>query len=81
MSYVCAPPGQISTAGAVGGMRGNGRAQPLCPAPTSAWGGPGAELRAGPGKGVDGSLESLCPAPGERVRSGTYRPVEDAPEE
>ena len=40
----------------------------------------GAELRAGPGKGVDGSLESLCPGPGERVKSGTHR-LEDALEE
>lgn len=75
-----APPGQVSTAGAGGGIQGKGGVAPLCPVPAQALGDletSSVLVREGR-RGVDGCPGSLCPAPGERVRSGTHG-LEEAP--
>lgn len=79
---LCAPPGQVSTSGAVGGVQGKGEPRRCAQSPrrrAETWS--RAPCCSGEGQcSMDGSLRSLCPASGERVRSGTHR-LEDAPDE
>lgn len=65
---------------AFGGIPGKGGSRAAVPRAGTGVGRPGDELRAGPGRGrgVDGSLGSLCPAADKRVRSGTHG-LEDVP--